>query len=185
MKVRVFEPKNMTRNRATIVFLIGLTVAALYLCYLLVFPFLKPMIFSVVLAVLFYPMHRRIHHWIRNQTIAALLSTSLVILLITSCSFFLGQALLSGLQDIYLSLKGPGGGNERLTLFILQLSERAVAFASRYISIPVSDLQSSILNEAERGVAGLIALSAGAIARGGQMISGNILSWRWPRLCPA
>ncbi len=48
-------------------------------------------------------------------------------------------------------------------MFIVQLSDRAIAFASRYIPIPVSDLQSSILNQAEKGVAGLITMSAGAV----------------------
>jgi predicted PurR-regulated permease PerM len=153
----------MTRNRATLVFLLGLTIAALYFCYLLIAPFFKPVIFSVVLAVLFYPIHAHIGRWIRNRNIAAVLSTSLVILLITSLSLFLGQALLSGLHDIYQSLSGSGESKERLSVFIVQLSDRAIAFASRYISIPVSDLQSSILNQAEKAVAGLITMSAGAV----------------------
>jgi predicted PurR-regulated permease PerM len=154
---------NTTRNRAALVFLLGLTTVALYLCYLLVAPFLKPLIFSIVLAVLFYPLHARIGHWIRNRNIAAVFSTSAVILLITSLSFFLGRTLLSGLQEIYQSLSGSGEGKERLSVFIVQLFDQAVAFASRYISIPVADLQRAILNQAEKAVAGLIAMSAGAL----------------------
>jgi predicted PurR-regulated permease PerM len=159
----VFGHNNMTRNRAAVVFLLGLTIVALYFCYLLIAPFLKPVIFSVVLSVLFYPLHARIGHWIRNRNIAAVLSTSAVILLITSLSLFLGRALLSGLREIYQSLSGPGESKERLSLFIVQLFDRAVAFASRYISIPVADLQRAILNQAEKAVAGLIAMSAGAL----------------------
>jgi len=154
---------NTTRNRAALVFLLGLTTVALYLCYLLVAPFLKPLIFSIVLAVLFYPLHARIGHWIRNRNIAAVFSTSAVILLITSLSFFLGRTLLSGLQEIYQSLSGSGEGKERLSVFIVQLFDQAVAFASRYISIPVADLQRAILNQAEKAVVGLIAMSAGAL----------------------
>jgi predicted PurR-regulated permease PerM len=154
---------NTTRNRAALVFLLGLTTVALYLCYLLVAPFLKPLIFSVVLAVLFYPLHARIGHRIRSRNIAAVLSTSAIILLITSVSLFLGQTLLSGLQEIYKSLSGPGESNERLSVFIVQLVDRAVALASRYVSIPVADLQRAILNQAEKAVAGLIAMSAGAL----------------------
>ena len=159
----VFGPTNITRNRATLVFLLGLTIVALYFCYLLIAPFLKPVIFSVVLSVLFYPLHARIGHWIRNRHIAAMLSTSAVILLITSLSLFLGRALLSGLREIYQSLRGAGENKERLSVFIVQLFDRAVAFASRYISIPVADLQRAILNQAEKTVAGLIAMSARAL----------------------
>lgn len=154
---------NTTRNRAALVFLLGLKTIALYLCYLLVAPFLKPLIFSVVFAVLFYPLHARIGHRIRSRNIAAVLSTSAVILLITSVSLFLGHTLLSGLQEIYQSLSGPGESRERLSVFIVQLVDRAVALASRYVSIPVADLQRAILNQAEKAVAGLIAMSAGAL----------------------
>ncbi len=158
----MFEHNNTARNRAALAFLLALTMAALYFCYLLIAPFLKPVIFSVVLAVLFYPLHARIGRWIRNRNMAAALSTSLVILLITLLSLFLGQALVLGLRDIYQSLSGSGDSKERLSLFIVQLSDRAVAFASRYISIPVADLQRAILNQAEKAVAGLITMSAGA-----------------------
>jgi predicted PurR-regulated permease PerM len=153
----------MTRNRAALAFLLGLTIVALYLCYLLIAPFYKPVIFSIVLAVLFYPIHAQIGRWIRHRNIAAVLSTSLVILLITSLSLFLGRALLSGLRGIYQSLSGSGESKERLVVFIVQLSDRAIAFGSRYIPIPVSDLQNSILNQAEKAVAALITMSAGAV----------------------
>lgn len=153
----------MARNRTALVFLLGLTIAALYLCYLLIAPFLKPIIFSVVLSVLFYPAYARIQHWIRNRNVAAAISTCLVILLISSLSFFLGQALVSGLRESYQSLSGSAGSKERLTLFIVQLSDRAIAIASRYISIPASDLQNSILSQAEKAVAGLITMSAGVV----------------------
>src|ERR1019366_6439537 len=154
---------NMTNNRAALAFLLGLTIVALYFCYLLIAPFYKPVIFSIVLAVLFYPIHAFIGRWIRNRNIEAVLSTSLVILLITSLSIFLGQALLSGLREIYQSLSESGESKDRLGVFIVQLSDRSIAFASRYIPIPVSDLQNSILNQAEKAVAALITMSAGAV----------------------
>jgi predicted PurR-regulated permease PerM len=153
----------MTKNRAALAFLLGLTIVALYFCYLLIAPFYKPVIFSIVLAVLFYPIHAFIGRWIRNRNVAAAISTCLAILLISSLFFFLGQALVSGLRESYQSLSGSAGSKERLTLFIVQLSDRAIAFASRYISIPVSDLQNSILSQAEKAVASLITMSAGVV----------------------
>jgi predicted PurR-regulated permease PerM len=41
------------RSRAGVVFLLGLTGLALYLCYLLVAPFLKPILFAFILAIVF------------------------------------------------------------------------------------------------------------------------------------
>src|ERR1035437_7452854 len=153
----------MTKKRAALAFLLGLTIVALYFCYLLIAPFYKPVIFSIVLAVLFYPIHAFIGRWIRNRNVAAAISTCLVILLISSLFFFLGQALVSGLRESYQSLSGSAGSKERLTLFCVQLPDRPIAFKSRYISIPVSDLQNSILSQAEKAVASLITMSAGVV----------------------
>ena len=153
----------MTKKQITLVFLVVLTAIALYLCYLLVLPFLKPILFSVILTVIFYPLHIRIRHRVRNSNIAALLSTTLVILVITSISFFLGRAIVSGLRDIYQSLTGSGAAREQLSLFMIHVFDRAIAVVNRFIPISVPDLQVAISNQAEKAVAALIAFSAGAI----------------------
>lgn len=159
----VFGGSSMTRNRATVAFLMTVTAIALYLCYVLVAPFLKPIIFSVILAITFYPVQIRIHRWIRNRNISAALSTTAAILLIISLSFFVGRALVSGLHDIYDSLTGSGDGKERLSVFIVHLFDRAIAWASHYISIPASNLQSAILSQVEKAVASLLAVIAGLL----------------------
>ena len=46
------EQFSSTKNRAALVFLLGLTGIALYFCYVLVAPFLRAIIFSALLAVL-------------------------------------------------------------------------------------------------------------------------------------
>lgn len=153
----------MTKERTTLVFLLLLVGIALYFCYLLVAPFLKPIIFSIVLAIIFYPVYTRIHRFIRNRNLSAALSTTVVILLVTLVSVFLGRAIISGLQDIYESLSGSGGGKERLTIYIVHLFDRALELASRYIPLSVPDLQSAVLSQTEKAVAGLLAMSAGAL----------------------
>ena len=153
----------MTKKRIAVVFLMALTAIALYLCYLLVLPFLKPILFSVILTVIFYPVHARIRQLVRNRNIAALLSTTLVILLISSISIFLGRAIVSGLRDIYQSLTGSGAAREQLSIFIIQVFDQAIALTNRYIPISVPDLQVAVSNQVEKAVAALIALSAGAI----------------------
>ena len=158
-----FRHGDMNRSRSTFAFLMALTAIALYLCYLLVTPFLKPIIFSVILAVVFYPIYTRIHHWIQNRNIAAALATTVLIVLLTSLSFFLGRALVSGLRDIYESLAGSGEGRERLSVFVVQLFDRAIAWASHYVSISVPNLQGALLSQVEKAVAGLLATTAGLV----------------------
>ncbi len=106
---------------------------------------------------------RGIHRQVRNRNISALLSTTLVILLILLISIFLGRAIVSGLRDIYQSLSGAGETRERLSFFIVQAFDQAIALANRYIPISASDLQTAVSNQAEKAVAALIAMSAGAL----------------------
>ena len=153
----------MTRNRATVAFLVALTAIALYFCYILVAPFLRPIIFAVILAIVFYPAHRKARRWIRNRNVAAALSTAALIVLIALGSVFLGRALVSGLHDIYDSLTESGEGRERLSVFLVHFFDRAIAWASQYVSISVPNLQGAILSQVEKAVASLLAATAGLV----------------------
>lgn len=153
----------MTQNRATLAFLLSLTAVAIYLCCVLVLPFLKPIVFSVVLAVLFFPLHSQIHRFIRNRNASGLLSTAIVILLIALSAVFLGRAIAAGLRDIYQSLAVSGDGKERLGAYLLYLFERAIEVLSGYVPISVSDLRNATVNQAEKWVAVLLNMTAGAL----------------------
>lgn len=162
-KVFAFGGSSLTKNRTTVAFLMALTAIALYLCYVLVAPFVKPILFSVILAIVSYPVHFKIRSWIRNRNVAAALSTVALIVLIALPSFFLGRALVSGFHDIYDSLTESGEGRERLSVFLVHLFDRAIAWASRYIPISVPNLQGAILSQIEKAVASLLAVTAGLV----------------------
>ena len=56
--------------------------ASLYLCWLMLQPFVNVLLWASVLVVVFYPMHRRIRARLRSATAAAAVSTLLVLVLI-------------------------------------------------------------------------------------------------------
>ena len=157
------EHSDKTKNRAGFAFLLGLIAVALYLCYVLIAPFLKPILFSALLAILFYPLHSHLRRRIRNRNVSGLLSTSLVILLIAISAVFLGRALATGLRDIYQSLSSAGDGSERLSFYFIHLFERAIELASRYLPISTVDLRTATVNQVEKGVAVLLNMMAGAL----------------------
>src|SRR6185503_11684926 len=72
----------MVKKRVTIIFLSAMTLAALYACYRLFQPFLEPLLSAAVIAVVFYPVHAQIQHRLRSPSLAALLSTTIVLLLV-------------------------------------------------------------------------------------------------------
>ena len=61
--------------------LVVLTIA-LYVCWLMLRPFFNVLLWATVLAVVFYPMHRRIRGQTGRPTLAAALSTLLVVVFI-------------------------------------------------------------------------------------------------------
>jgi predicted PurR-regulated permease PerM len=116
------------------------------------YPFLSPAL-----------LHSRIHRRVRNQNISALLSTGLVVLLIALSAVILGQALATGLSDVYHSLSNSGEGSERLSLYLLHLCERAVGVLSCYLPVSSSDMQTATVNQAQKGVVALLGMSARAL----------------------
>src|SRR6187402_2568655 len=75
---------------------------ALYLCWLMLLPFVNVVLWAAVLAVVFYPMHRRIHSRVGSPAGAAALSTLLVIVLILLPATFITIAVvreLAGAAD--------------------------------------------------------------------------------------
>ena len=157
------EQRSNTKSRAAFVFLLGVTAVALYFSYILIAPFLKPIVFSAVLAILFYPLHSWILRRVRNRNLSAFLSTCFVVLFMVLSAGFLGRALANGLRDIYQSLSNSGDGSERLGLYLIHLLDRAVELMSHYLPLSTSDLRTATVSQAEKGVAVLLSMTAGAV----------------------
>ena len=62
--------------------LLALAVAALYVCWLMLLPFVNVLAWASVLAVLFYPIHQRLVALTNSPSLSALLSTMIVITVI-------------------------------------------------------------------------------------------------------
>jgi predicted PurR-regulated permease PerM len=77
-------------------------VIALYLCWLMLQPFVNVVLWATVLAVVFFPMHRRIRTRITSPSGAAIISTLLVVVLILLPATFITIAVvreLAGAAD--------------------------------------------------------------------------------------
>jgi predicted PurR-regulated permease PerM len=72
---------------------------ALYLCWRIVAPFANVLLWAVVLAFVFIPVHRRIERRIRRPPISAAVSTILVVLTIVLPLTFITVALVGELRE--------------------------------------------------------------------------------------
>src|SRR3974390_928248 len=154
----------MTGSRTTYFFLLSLAVAVAYGCHLLLVPFLKPILFAAVVAILFYPMYSKIRHRLNNRNVASLLTTLLVALLLLGSLGLLVRALGVGVHEIYDSLNANADGRERLGAYLLALSERAERAVAQYLPISL-DLRTTVSGQMQRAAA-LVLASAASFFKG-------------------
>jgi predicted PurR-regulated permease PerM len=149
------------RKRATIIFLVVLGAATVWLCYLIARPFLKPAFFAVVLAIVFYPLHTSLHKRIRSANATALLSTLCVLLTVTIPTFLLGAALRSELSAAYRSLRAGGVEDGGLITRALQLLDRARLWLGKYVDLSQVDLRAELSDRLEQLSSFLLSQLAG------------------------
>jgi len=56
----------MTKNRASLLFLLALIAVALCFAFIIMKPFLKPIVFASAIAIVFYPLHIQVRRLIRK-----------------------------------------------------------------------------------------------------------------------
>jgi predicted PurR-regulated permease PerM len=67
------------------------------------------------------------------------------------------------LRDVYQSLSSSGNGSERLGPYLIHLLDRTVELLSRYLPISAADLRTATVNQAQKGVAALLSMTAGIV----------------------
>lgn len=149
------------KRRATIIFLVALSAVTLWFCYLIARPFLKPVFFAMVLAIVFLPLHARLHKSIRNANAAALLSTLSALMTITVPAFLLGAALRRELTAVYQSLSASNAQNGGFIQNFLQLIERTRMWLGRYIDLSQVDLRAELMDRLQQLSAFLLSQVAG------------------------
>jgi len=132
-----------------VIFLLCVTALVLGLGFVIMKPFLKPMLFALVIAIVFYPLHARVKRWVRNANAAAFLSTFLVFFATVVAAVIVGRALARELTGLYLSLsgKGPEGG----TLRLFQVGERWINQIIQRLGLVNFDIRGAIEGHLEQG----------------------------------
>jgi len=147
------------KNTATFL-LIGITAGALYLCYLLVRPYAAPILFALVVAIVFYPLHRYSQRIFPNRSASALLTTVATLLFTIVPLTFLLIAISNELSGLYHSLAVKSAGAGGVTAYLLRSSERMTAWIGAHLPFPTVDFRSVLLSRLESASASLV--SAGA-----------------------
>jgi predicted PurR-regulated permease PerM len=151
------------RKQVTTVFLMVLAAVALGFCYFIARPFLGPFFLAIMFAIVFYPAHVRIQQRVRRPSIAALISTILVLLALFVPAIWLGIAAKKDITALFQSLNEgrteQGGWNP----FVTGVMERVLAWVGRYIDLSSFDLRTSVVQWLKGISQPLLSLGARAV----------------------
>lgn len=155
----------MTRDKqsATTIFLLLLTVGTVWFGYQIASPYLKPVLTAMVLAVVFYPAHVRWRRLVRNASLAALISTLLVLLLLVVPSTFLVLEIKRELTAVYQAITTMRMQNGDWLLQLMQMSNNATQWLSQYVDLSGFDLPALLREKAQQASGYLLSLSANLI----------------------
>src|ERR1017187_8298841 len=138
----------MNTKRATIVFLLALTLIVLAFAFVITYPFLKPFAFAIILAVVFHPVHERVVRWTkRGPNVSSLLSTLLLIFLFGVPTFIIfmlaaNEALAAA---HYLGRRSAEEGG--FALFIMTLADRPLRFVGRWVDLSKYDVNAIVASK--------------------------------------
>jgi predicted PurR-regulated permease PerM len=167
----------LNQQRSRIIFLAVLGAITGWFLYLIAEPFLKPVFIAIVFAIVFFPFHARIQRDIRNQNLAALLSTLLVLLVIIIPTVLLGTAIRNELADAYQSLSLRSAQSGGWVPYLLQLSDRVKEFVGRYIDVAQYDLRAELLKWLEAVSSFLLKQLSGAAGNLASFIVNGVLAF--------
>lgn len=153
----------MPAKRASTIVVAALGAVLLYLCWLIVQPFAKPVAFAAVLAIVLYPLYAWIHRRIHNRNAAALLSTAAVVLALIVPAVLVGRAISLELSDAYQSLSQKSAGAGGLSPFFSHLAQRPLAWFGQLTHVPQAELEAAIRGHLEQGIGFLLSFAAGTV----------------------
>lgn len=151
----------MYSRRTTLWFLGTALLIAVGLAIVITRPFLNPIAFAIILAVVFHPVHQRVLRWTKQRRdLAALLST--LALLFLFCVPVLLLATVATNEAInaaqYVTRKSAEEGG--FTRFLTVMAESGLRFIGRWIDVSKFDIRGAITSHVQQ--AGVWVLGSGA-----------------------
>jgi len=157
------------QNRPENAFLLVITAIALYLCYLLLRPFLAPIVFAIVIGVIFYPLHALFRRWLRRRNLSALASTVVSMVLAIVPLVVLGITLSHEIRELYTSLAGENAAGNGIGDRLFGALQTVLEWFSRKFNFPVVNVRDFAVRHLEQ--------AGSALFRFGATFLGNVISF--------
>ena len=149
-------------------FLMAMAAIALYFCYLIARPFLASIFLAVMIAIVFHPVQARINAHIRGRNVAALISTTLVLVVVVLVALGLAIVLSREVRDLYQSMDQRSAERGGWNPYVMHATERLLSWIGQYVDVSGLNLRAALLRLLEQ-------VSRFLFSRGAQIVS-NIVS---------
>jgi predicted PurR-regulated permease PerM len=144
------------------------TAIALYLCWLMLKPFITVLEWAAVLVIVFYPVHQRLAKKIKRRGLSALVSSVLVILIVVTPVTFLTVALTNELASTARSLPAQV---EQLLNPETPVTGKLSKWIHDHLAVDTLSSQAFIVEQLKNAGATLLEQSVGVM---GNIISGIV-----------
>jgi len=145
-KARFMERKPASST----LFLLALATLALYFCYVIARPFLTPVFLAVVIAIVFHPIQVRVQSRFRGRNAAALISTTLVLIVLVVPAIGLGVVVSREVHGLYRLLDERSAQQGGWNPYAMHMVDRLLGWAGQYIDIKSLDMRGALLRWLEQ-----------------------------------
>lgn len=163
------------RKKLNIGFLLVLAAIALYLSYIVLEPFLQPVMVAVVLAVSFYPLHRWLERRIRRPGLAAAVSLLIVVAVVLTPVSIMATAVgreLAWLTGILSKHSIESGGLKNLAG---DWVDSAITWVSQYVDVSSVNLQARAAEQLQKLSGALLSKAGGLLGNIGSFLMKALL----------
>jgi predicted PurR-regulated permease PerM len=95
----------MKKEHIFFIIIFLLTALSFYLFYRIISPFLRPIVWAILLSIVFYPLFQKLQHLLKKKALSAMIMTLLVIVVIVLPSALLTISLANEVVDAYHDLE--------------------------------------------------------------------------------
>src|SRR5439155_1047813 len=160
-----------------IAFVALLTAIALSTCYVLVRPYVEPILFAVVLAIVFHPLHVWWQRRLSSPSASALISTLVTLLISLLPLVFLALTISQELSELYRSFAAKSAVEGGITAYITHDLEKIVGWVGRHISLPPIDIRAVITARIEQASAWFVRISAGVVGNVFSLLADAVITF--------
>ena len=150
-------------RRKAIIFLAVLMGLTLMLALVICRPFLPMLAYSVILATVFYPVHRRLLRRIHSRGLAALIATSVLCVVIVVPSMIALHLAAGQALEIARGIQARSVSEGGVVPFLTRYVDQTILFVSKYVDLSNVDVQGQLQAKA-RGIGAQVLPAAGTVA---------------------